>query len=45
MFDKESYEEGYSCECGGSIELENGIWSCNKCGFKAPDNREKKEKK
>ncbi len=41
MFDEENYIEGYSCECGGIIQLHEGIWYCNQCDFEAPDNRDK----
>ena len=39
MFDEETYIEGYSCECGGIIEVFEGVWSCNQCGFRAADRR------
>jgi len=30
----ENERESYPCECGGSIELYDGIWECNSCQFR-----------
>ena len=35
----EDQVEGYPCECGGSITLQDGIWECNLCEFKKLDQR------
>lgn len=44
-FDEENTPEGYSCECGGSILFYDGMWCCDECNFKAPDNHKKIEPK
>lgn len=36
----ENKQEGYQCDCGGSITLdeESGFWECNTCDFcRKPD--------
>lgn len=33
MFDDENLEEGYPCDCGGSITLCGDRWMCDACDF------------
>jgi hypothetical protein len=30
----ENKYEGYPCDCGGSITLQDGVWECDLCKLK-----------